>query len=168
MSIEPVIYRRKGKICHIALNRPKVINALNREMYDGLNRAVARFRDDDEAWVAILSGNGERGFCSGVDIKSIEVDENGVSIPFPPIELCDGMVTPKPIVAAVHGHVIGEGANVAFSCDMVFADKSAKIFVPEARIGVNAVDIPLKLAKKARATVATLGEKRLQEAYLES
>lgn len=148
MSQETVIYRREGKISHIVLNRPSVINAFNRAMYEGLNAAIDRFSKDDEAWVAIISGNGERGFCSGVDIKSIEVDENGISVPFPPIELCDGMVTPKPIVAAIHGHCIGEGANVAFSCDMIFAAENSKIFVPEARIGVNAIDIPLKLARK--------------------
>ena len=148
MSQETVIYRREGKISHIVLNRPGVINAFNRAMYEGLNAAIDRFSKDDEAWVAIISGNGERGFCSGVDIKSIEVDDAGIIIPFPPIPLCDEMVTPKPILAAVHGHCIGEGANVAFSCDMIFAAENTKVYIPEARIGVNAIDIPLKLARK--------------------
>ena len=148
MSEDVVLYKLEGRIAHIVLNRPDVINAFNRAMYEQLNESINRFRDDDGAWVAIISGSGQRGFCSGVDIKSIEVDENGVTIPFPPISLCDGMVTSKPIVAAIHGHCIGEGANVAFSCDMIFAAESAKIYVPEARIGVNAIDIPLKLARK--------------------
>ena len=148
MEDEVVLYQTEGKICHIILNRPQVINAFNRAMYEQLNAALNRFRDDDKVWVAIISGRGERGFCAGVDIKSIEVDENGVSIPFPPIELCDNMVTPKPIVAAIHGHCIGEGANVAFSCDMIFAAENSKVYLPEARIGVNALDLPLKLARK--------------------
>ena len=144
-----VLYERSGRIGHIVLNRPHVINAFNRAMYEQFNTAVERFRDDNEAWVAIVSGNGERGFSAGVDIKSLEVDqETGLTRLPPPIVLCAEMVTPKPIVAAVHGHCIGEGANIVFACDLVFAEESCQISVPEARVGVNAVDIPLKLAKK--------------------
>ncbi len=144
-----VIYDRSDRIAHIILNRPEVINAFNRAMYEQFNAAIERFRDDDEAWVAIIYGQGERGFCAGVDLKAIEVDKvTGGTIPFPPIPLCDELVTPKPIVAAIHGHCIGEGANITLACDLIFAEESSRISVPEARVGVNAIDIPLKLAKK--------------------
>ena len=57
-------------------------------------------------------------------------------------------MTPKPLIAAVHGHCIGEGVNLALACDMVIAEESSRFFISEARVGVNAVDIPLKLARK--------------------
>jgi len=57
-------------------------------------------------------------------------------------------VTAKPIIAAVHGHCIGEGVNLMLACDLVVADETARVAVSEARIGINAVDIPLKLARK--------------------
>ena len=150
MSDETVVkYERDGRIARIILNRPEVINAFNRAMYLQFNDAIARFRDDEAAWVAIVSGQGERGFSAGVDIKALEVDETtGATKPMPPVDFCTEMVTPKPIVAAVHGHCIGEGANIAFACDLIFAEASSRFSVPEARIGVNAVDIPLKLARK--------------------
>jgi enoyl-CoA hydratase/carnithine racemase len=58
------------------------------------------------------------------------------------------MVTAKPLIAAVHGHCIGEGVNLMLACDLVVADETVKVAVSEARIGINAVDIPLKLARK--------------------
>ncbi|MCP4429191.1 MAG: enoyl-CoA hydratase, partial [Chloroflexi bacterium] len=54
----------------------------------------------------------------------------------------------KPLIAAVHGHCIGEGVNLVLACDMVIAEESSRFWVSEARVGVNAVDIPLGLARK--------------------
>ena len=59
-----------------------------------------------------------------------------------------GMVTDKPIIAAVHGHCVGEGINLILGCDMIFAEESANFMISEAKVGTNAVDIPIKLAKK--------------------
>ena len=58
------------------------------------------------------------------------------------------MVTDKPIIAAVHGYCVGEGVNLVLGCDMIFADTTAQFMISEVRIGVNPVDIPLKLAKR--------------------
>lgn len=144
MSENAVLYEQQGKVALITLNRPRVINAFNRAMYVGVNAALERFRDDNEAWVAIITGAGERGFCSGVDLKAAA----GETEPLPPLTICDEMVTPKPIITAVHGHCIGEGFNLAIATDMIIAEEGSNFFVPEARVGVNAVDIPLKLARK--------------------
>ena len=58
------------------------------------------------------------------------------------------MVTDKPIIAAVHGYCVGEGVNLVLGCDLIFADTTARFMISEVRIGVNPVDIPLKLAKR--------------------
>ncbi len=133
----------------VTLNRPRVINAFNREMYALFNDAIEIFRDDAEAWVCVIVGAGERGFCSGADIKALSADlAAGIDDSPEPLAICREMVTPKPIIAAVHGHCVGEGVNLALACDMVVAEEGSRFFISEARVGVNAVDIPLKLARK--------------------
>ena len=150
MSEEPILYERQGRVAIITLNRPQVINAFTRQMYGLFNSAIEQFRDDDEAWVCIVRGAGERGFCSGVDIKALSADlAAGVANTAVSLNICTEMVTPKPIIAAVHGHCVGEGVNLVLACDLVVAEESSRFFVSEARVGVNAVDIPLKLAQKA-------------------
>lgn len=66
-----VEYKNEGRIAHIIINRPEAMNALNSEVFRGLWHAFENFRDDDELWVAILTGAGERAFCAGADIKGL-------------------------------------------------------------------------------------------------
>ncbi len=149
MTEIPILTQKENHIVTITLNRPHRINAFNRAMYLQLNAAIEAFRDDDDAWVAIITGAGERGFSSGVDIKALAKETAaGVTEPSPDIAIGQEMVTSKPIIAAVHGHCVGEGVNLALACDMVIAEEGSNFFVSEARVGVNAVDIPLKLSQK--------------------
>lgn len=146
---ERVLYKRRGHVAIITLNRPDVLNAFDRYMYDGVNLALSRFRDDDSARVAILQAAGDRAFSAGADVKAIAADmKAGIFDGYGPLLTDDGMVTAKPLIAAVHGHCIGEGVNLVLACDLVVADETTKVAVSEARIGINAVDIPLKLARK--------------------
>ena len=150
MNDDVILYEQQGRVAIITLNRPQVINAFTRQMYGLFNRAIERFRDADEAWVCIVRGAGTRGFSSGVDIKALSADlAAGATETADPLTICREMVTPKPIIAAVHGHCVGEGVNLVLACDFVVAEESSRFFVSEARVGVNAVDIPLKLAQKA-------------------
>ena len=149
MTDAPILYEQQGKIAIITLNRPDRINAFNDEMVVQLNEAVDRFATDESVWVAIIRGAGERGFSSGADLKSLKTDPiTGQSLPLPEMKLCARMVTAKPIVAAVHGYCIGEGIYLVLACDMVFATPDSRFYIPEARVGVNAIDIPLQLAHK--------------------
>ncbi|MEM7347437.1 MAG: enoyl-CoA hydratase-related protein [Chloroflexota bacterium] len=146
---DSILYERRARVALITLNRPQVINAFNRDMYLSFNEAMETFRDDDDAWVAVITGARSRGFCSGVDLKAMQAElAAGITEPLPPLSICREMVTPKPIIAAVQGHCIGEGVNLALSCDMIIAAENANFFVSEARVGVNAVDIPIKLSQK--------------------
>ena len=149
MSETAILYEKQGKISLITLNRPHTINAFNYAMTDQLNEALDRFAADNDAWVAIIQGAGPKGFSSGADLKGLKRDSvTGEEIPLAPITICEGMVTPKPILAAVHGYCIGEGLLLALACDMLFATVDSRFYIPEARVGVNAVDIPLQLARK--------------------
>ena len=69
-------YEVRDKIAYVTLNRPRSLNAINKEMARTWNEVWERFRDDDDAWTAILTGAGDRSFCSGADLKEIRADHD--------------------------------------------------------------------------------------------
>ena len=148
-DLNRVLYECRDHVGVITLNRPEVLNAFDRHMYDGVNHALQLFCDDTTAYVGVLQAAGNRAFSAGADVKAIAADmKAGTFEGYGPLISDDDMVTAKPLIAAVHGHCIGEGVNLMLACDLVVADQTAKVAVSEARIGINAVDIPLKLARK--------------------
>ena len=148
-DLNRVLYECRDHVGVITLNRPEVLNAFDRYMYDGVNQALQLFRDDTTAYVGVLQAAGDRAFSAGADVKAIAADmKAGTFEGYGPLISDDDMVTAKPLIAAVHGYCIGEGVNLMLACDLVVADETAKVAVSEARIGINAVDIPLKLARK--------------------
>lgn len=136
-----------GRVAVITLSRPEKMNAFDQPMFDGLNQALEAFRDDDELWVAVIQAAGERAFSAGVDVNALgEAVAKGESLG--PCILSMSMVTDKPIIAAVHGYCVGEGVNLALSCDLIMADESAVFMIPEIKLGTSPVDIPVKLARR--------------------
>ena len=69
-----VLYARHNHVAVITLNRPEVLNAFDKAMYDGVNRALEQFRDDKQARAAVLQAAGDRAFSAGADIKAIAAD----------------------------------------------------------------------------------------------
>jgi len=144
-----VLFEKLGRVAIITLNRPDRLNAFDSGMYEGMNQALESFRDDPDLWVAIIQANGDRAFSAGADMNALDANAaNGITAALGGLILDDEMVTNKPIIAAVHGHCVGEGVNLVLGCDMVFADESANFMISEPKVGTNAVDIPIKLAKK--------------------
>jgi len=144
-----VLYEVVGKVALITLNRPERLNAFDGAMYAGVNKALARFSEDSAAWVAIIQASGERAFSAGADVSALnENARQGITTGLGELALDTGMVTDKPIIAAVHGHCVGEGVNLVLACDLIYADTTARFAISEVRIGVNPVDIPLKLARR--------------------
>lgn len=144
-----VNYTLDEHIALITLDRPDHLNAFDTAMYEGVNEAMLCFRDDSEAWVAVIESSGDRAFSVGADVRAL--DENakvghttGLGGLITDVE----MVTDKPIIAAVQGYCVGEGVNLALACDLIFADADASFMISEVRIGVNPVDIPIKLAQR--------------------
>ncbi len=135
------------RVAVITLNRPEKMNAFDQKMFDGLNEATETFRDDTELWAAVVQASGERAFSVGADVGALaEAAATGGTLG--PSIISMDMVTDKPIIAAVHGFCIGEGLNLALSCDMIYADETATFVIPEIRLGTAPVDIPVKLAKR--------------------
>jgi len=146
---ERVLFEQNGRVAIITLNRPERLNAFDSALYEGVNQALETFRDDPGLWVAIIQANGDRAFSAGADMNALnELAAQGITAALGDLLIDTEMVTNKPIIAAVHGHCVGEGVNLILGCDMVFADESASFMISEAKVGTNAVDIPIKLAKK--------------------
>lgn len=125
-----VEYEKQDHIVIIRMNRPERLNAMGRELLIGLAEAWCRYRDDDDAWVAILTGVG-RSFCAGEDLKesaergSPGLAEIPVRDPFWYGEL------DKPTIAAVNGYAIGGGYIMASRADLRVAAESATFQIAE-------------------------------------
>lgn len=144
-----VTYRKDEKVALISLDRPDRMNAFDADMYEGMNQALTRFAEDEDAWVAVIQAEGDRAFSAGADVRALnENAAKGITSGLGELLLDRQMLTSKPLIAAVHGYCVGEGVNLVLSCDVVFAEATAKFMISEVRIGVNPVDIPLKLARK--------------------
>jgi enoyl-CoA hydratase/carnithine racemase len=128
-----------GGVAEVVLSRPNALNAISTELANDLVAATDRLRLDPTVRVVLLAADGDRAFCVGADLK----ERNGMS----DAELLAQRVVfraafggvlnlPQPTVAAVHGFALGGGCELALSCDIVVADGSAVIGLPEVSIGL--------------------------------
>lgn len=125
-----------GAVGVLALNRPDVLNALNRELMQELVAELERMDRDDAVKAIVITGN-DQAFAAGADIKEM-ADESAVSLllkrQFDVWDRIGGIA--KPIIAAVSGHVLGGGCELMMSCDLVVASDTARFGQPEIRLGV--------------------------------
>jgi enoyl-CoA hydratase/carnithine racemase len=146
-----VTYEIDGHVATITYNRPDALNAINAEMRQALNHAFTRFRDDEDAWVAIVTGTG-RAFCAGGDIH----DGAGATGEFagtfwekPTINSFEsGWEIYKPVIAAVNGFCLGYGLTLVTWCDFVIASDRAEFGFPEVRLGVPTIVGSIRLPQK--------------------
>ena len=145
----------RGRIWIITIRRPEVRNAIHRPASLELEEVFNRFADDPQAWVAILTGEGDQAFCAGNDLK---YQAEGNDTTMPPTGF--GGITArfaleKPVIAAVNGLAMGGGFEIALACDLMIAAEHAVFALPEPRVGLAAVaggllrlprQIPLKQA----------------------
>jgi enoyl-CoA hydratase/carnithine racemase len=162
---DEVLYDKDGHVVTISYNRPERLNAINGAMRDGLNEAWLAFRDDEDAWVAILTGSG-RAFCAGADIR----DGGGAAGTFagtfwekPTINSFEsGLELFKPTIAAVNGPCLGYGVTAISFCDWVIASEQAVFGFPEVRIGVptivGAIRMPARLRWADAMELLLVGE----------
>ena len=133
-----VRYEVIDQVAWITIARPEARNALNAEVRTGLFAAIARFNDDDGALVMVLTGEGDRAFCAGGDLK--EMAESGLQVPprdFVPHIGCNIDVV-KPTIAAVNGVALAGGFLLAQMCDLCVAADHARFGVTEAKVGRGA------------------------------
>jgi len=161
---ETVLYGKDDHVVTITYHRPERMNAINGRMREELNAAWLRFRDDEEAWVAVLTGTG-RAFCAGADIK-----DGGAAGAFagtfwekPTINSFEsGLELYKPTIAAINGPCLGYGVTAVSFCDFVIASERATFGFPEPRIGVptivGAIRMPMRLNWSHAMELLLIGE----------
>ena len=136
---ETVIYHSINGVAHITLNRPNQINAFNIDMRDSLFQTLELFRDDTESKVAIMSGAGDRGFCAGADLTEFGTAPSQIiarTVRWERDLWGLFMIIRKPLVAAVHGFVIGSGVEITCLCDIRIASDDAVFRMPEAALSL--------------------------------
>jgi enoyl-CoA hydratase len=134
MAYEHLLVDSRDPVGVITLNRPKV-NALNGQLIDELNQALAAFDTDPDIAAIVLTGS-DRVFAAGADIAEMEAKD------FAEVQQTDFIKpwqrvaeTRKPIIAAVAGHALGGGCELAMMCDIIIAADNAKFGQPEINLG---------------------------------
>ena len=136
-EFQTVIVSLDGPVGLIRLNRPKSLNALNRQMTSDLGAALRWLDDLDDVHVLVLAGD-DNAFAAGADIAEI-ADKTLAEVYAEDLITAtweDAARCRKPLVAAVSGHALGGGCELAMMCDIIVASKTARFALPEARIGI--------------------------------
>ncbi len=138
-GFETIIYEKRGPIAWVTLNRPNVLNVYNTTMRDDLYQVLEAVRDDPEVQGAILCGAGERAFCAGADLTEFgtapsQAIARGVRGQRDVWGVFIGME--KPLVAALHGYVLGSGVEIALLCDIRISSEDAVFGLPELALGM--------------------------------
>ena len=148
---DAVLYEKDGHVVTITYHRPERLNALNGAMRRGLNEAWLRFRDDTDAWVAIMTGAG-RAFCAGADLKDSDGSTGEFAGTFwekPTVNSFEsGLELYKPVIAAVNGPCIGYGLTGVSFADFAIASDKATFSFPEVRIGVPTIVGSIRLPRR--------------------
>src|SRR6202008_437553 len=139
MAYENILFEKKENIAFITFNRPKVLNALNRKTVEELRDVLVDARDDASVRVLVLTGAGEKSFVAGADIGELAqrtaVDGKDFSL------FGQGVVhlletLGKPSICAINGFALGGGCELALSCSIRIASKTAKLGQPEVKLGI--------------------------------
>ena len=152
-----------GGVAEIALNRPRVLNAHNMQMRDDLYEALEAVRDDPDVNSVLLRGEGDRAFCTGADLTEFGTAPSRViarQVRWERDLWGLFLAIDRPIVAALHGFVIGSGVEMALLCDLRIASEDAVFGMPEAALGL------IPAAGGTQTLPRTLGAPRALQALL--
>jgi enoyl-CoA hydratase len=139
MAYENLLFEVKDQIAYITFNRPKVLNALNRQTVEELGDALNRAREDAAVRVLILTGAGEKSFVAGADINELaqRAPIDGKDFSLFGQEIFHRLETMgKPSIAAINGFALGGGCELALACTMRIASKNARLGQPEVKLGI--------------------------------
>src|SRR2546427_7669689 len=174
LTLENLLYEKKGAIAYVTLNRPKVLNALNQATWTDLRTAFEDARDDDAVRGVILTGAGDKAFIAGADISelaqvtAVEAEKSS-SYGQAVLNLIENLG--KPVIAAVNGFALGGGCETAMACTIRVASEYAKFGQPEVKLGLipgggGTQRLP-RLVGKGRALQLILSGETIsaQEAY---
>ncbi|MFI7097737.1 enoyl-CoA hydratase/isomerase family protein [Streptomyces sp. NPDC050161] len=130
---------RHGFVAELVMDRPKAMNAVSTAMADSLARACAELAADASVRAVVLSSTHERAFCVGADLKERNSFTDADLMrqrPHTRAAYTGVLELPQPTIAAVHGFALGGGFELALACDLIVADGSAVVGLPEVSVGV--------------------------------
>lgn len=162
-NFQTIIYEKKEGIGYITLNRPQMLNVYNIKMRDELYQVAAAIKEDNEVAVVIVKGAGERAFCAGADLSEF------LTAPSPVIarevrwerDLWGLLLSlPQPLIAALHGFVLGSGIEIALCCDIRIASDDVRFGFPEVTLGI------IPAAGATQTLPRTIGRAKSLEALL--
>jgi enoyl-CoA hydratase/carnithine racemase len=165
---------RAGSVAHVELSRPDALNALSTQLAVELTELMAGLAVDSGVRSVVLAGAGDRAFCVGADLKERNaMSDDDFRRQREVFRAAFGSVRdlPQPAVAAVHGFALGGGCELALSCDVVVADETAVLGLPEVTIGLvpggGGTQLSLRRLGPGRAADLVLTGRRLSapEAY---
>ena len=139
MTYKFSLLEKKDHLWIVTFNRPERMNALHSPAHKELDKIFNNFQEDEEAWVAIVTGAGDRAFSAGNDLKyqaeggSMERVESGFA------GLTSRYNLNKPLIAAVNGVAMGGGFEIALACDLIIASENASFALPEPKVGLAAL-----------------------------
>jgi enoyl-CoA hydratase len=138
---DSVLVQRDGKVLIVTLNRPKVRNAVNSSTAHALAKAFQKFEDNDELCVAVLTGAAGT-FCAGADLREVaEGRRTAIAKDGPGPMGPTWLQLSKPVIAAVEGHAVAGGLELALWCDLRIAARDATFGVYNRRFGVPLIDL---------------------------
>ena len=134
-----LLVERDAATAIVTINRPKVLNALDRQTLDELRRVMLDVKQDDSARVVILTGAGEKAFVAGADINELAVQTptGGREHALAGQHVFDIIENlGKPVIAAINGYALGGGCELAMACTLRVAADTAKLGQPEIALGI--------------------------------
>ena len=141
MDYKYIIVEKEDHITIVTLNRPEVLNAIHPYISIELGHAINEFEDEPNAWVAILTGTGEKAFSAGADLKwaaATSIEEQRAAyeeVRKKRASLIRNFRITKPLIAAINGLAFGGGFELALSCDLMIAAEHATFSLPEPLVG---------------------------------
>jgi enoyl-CoA hydratase len=139
MAYENILYEKRDGVAVLTINRPKVLNALNRRTLEELDDAVRDFHADDALRAAVLTGAGDKAFVAGADINELAQlsPVGGRDYGLFGQSVLDRIERgPKPVIAAINGFALGGGCELAMACHLRIAAEGAKLGQPEVKLGL--------------------------------
>jgi len=139
MGFENTLYEKEEGIATITINRPKALNALNKQAVQEISSRLDEAEEDEAVKVIVITGAGDKGFCVGLDLKSVR----GISaVDGMNLSLLGQKLTKKieelrkPVIAAINGYALGGGLEMAMSCDLRIASENARMGQTELNVGL--------------------------------
>jgi len=164
-AFEVIIYEKQNGVAYVTLNRPKALNAYNIKMRDELYEVLGAIKEDDDVKVVILKAAGDKAFCAGADLTEF------LTAP-PPVFARRArferdvwgrfLSVEQPVIAVMHGYVLGSGIEMSLCCDIRLASDDARFGLPEPGLGIipaagGSQTLPRTIGRAAALEILMIG-----------